>query len=56
MEYDVTKVKHISGHIDRERATPRILDVTISPVIDVHGTVTNAVVHYKDITERTDSS
>lgn len=55
MEYDVTKVKHISGHIDHERATPLTLDVTISPVMDVHGTVTNAVIHYKDITERPNS-
>ena len=56
MEYDVTKVEHIIGYINHERATPRILDVTISPVIDVHGTVTNAIIHHKDITERTDSS
>jgi len=56
MEYDITKVEHITGYIDHERATPRILDVTVSPVMDVHGTVTNAVIHHKDITERTDDS
>ena len=55
MEYDITKVEHISAYVDHERSTPRILDVTISPVMDVHGTVTNAVIHHKDITERTDS-
>ena len=52
LEYDVAKVEHIIEYIDHERATPRILDVTISPVMDVHGTVTNAVIYHKDITER----
>ena len=56
MEYDVTRVEHISEYIDNERATPRILDVTISPVMDAQGTVTNAVIYHKDITERTNSS
>ena len=47
VDYDLPRVEHvvISG------ATHRILDVIVSPIKDMHGKVTNAMVQHKDITE-----
>jgi len=48
INYDLPRVEHvkISG------AAHKILDVVISPIKDMHGKVTNAIVQHKDITER----
>jgi PAS domain S-box-containing protein len=48
IDYDLPRVEHIkvSG------AKHRIIDVVISPIKDMHGKVTNAIVQHKDITER----
>ncbi len=48
IDYDLPRVEHVKVN----GATHRILDVIISPVKDMHGKVTNAIVQHKDITER----
>ena len=48
LDYDLTKVKHVKI----KRATHSTIDVVISPIKDMYGKVTNAIVQYKDITER----
>jgi PAS domain S-box-containing protein len=47
-DYDLPKVEHIkvSG------AMHRIIDVVISPIKDLSGKVTNAIIQHRDITER----
>jgi PAS domain S-box-containing protein len=47
IDYDLPRVEHVEVH----GATHRILDVIVSPIKDVHGKVTNAIVQHKDITE-----
>lgn len=51
-EYDVSKIEHLSEHIDQRKETPWILDVTISPIVNADGEVTNALVQYKDIIDK----
>ncbi len=48
IDYDVPRVEHI----EVKEGTHRILDVVISPIKDMHGKLTNALVQHKDITER----
>lgn len=48
LDYDLSRVEHVKVN----GATHRILDVIISPIKDMHGKVTNAIVQHKDITER----
>jgi len=48
IDYDLPKVEHVKV----KGATHRILDVIVSPIKDMHGKVTNAIVQHKDITER----
>jgi len=48
IDYDFSKVKHVKV----PGATHRLLDVTIFPIKDVNGKVTNAVVQHIDITEQ----
>ena len=48
IDYDLPRVEHVKVN----GATHRILDVVISPIKDMHGKVTNAIVQHKDITER----
>jgi len=48
IDYDFQKVKHVKV----PKATHKLLDVTIFPIKDANGKVTNAVVQHKDITER----
>ncbi len=48
IDYDLPSVEHVKVN----GATHRILDVIVSPIKDMHGTVTNAIVQHKDITER----
>jgi PAS domain S-box-containing protein len=47
IDYDVPRV----GHIEVKEGTHRILDVVVSPIKDIHGILTNALVQHKDITE-----
>jgi PAS domain S-box-containing protein len=47
IDYDLPKVEHVKIN----GATHRILDVTVSPIKDMHGKVTNAIVQHKDITK-----
>ena len=47
IDYDLPKVEHV----EVTGATHRILDVVVSPIKDVHGKVTNAIIQHKDITE-----
>jgi PAS domain S-box-containing protein len=47
IDYDVRRVEHI----EVKGATHRILDVVVSPIKDIHGKLTNALVEHKDITE-----
>jgi PAS domain S-box-containing protein len=48
IDYDLPRVEHIkvSG------AKHRIIDVVISPIKDLSGKVTNAIIQHKDVTER----
>ena len=48
IDYDLPRVKHIKV----SRAKHRIIDVIISPIKDLSGKVTNAIILHKDITER----
>jgi PAS domain S-box-containing protein len=48
IEYDSSKL----DHLELERTVFRILDVTIAPVKDEDGRVTNAVIMHKDVTEQ----
>jgi len=48
IDYDLPRVEHVKV----KGATHRILDVIISPIKDMHGKVTNAIVQHNDITER----
>jgi PAS domain S-box-containing protein len=48
LDYDLSKVKHVK----MEKATRTFLDVVVSPIKDIHGKLTNALVQHKDITER----
>jgi PAS domain S-box-containing protein len=48
IDYDVRRVEHI----EVKGATHRILDVVVSPIKDIHGKITNALVEHMDITER----
>ena len=47
IDYDLPRVEHVKVN----GATHRILDVIVSPIKDIHGKVTNAIVQHKDITE-----
>ncbi|GEM_PF-470311 len=47
INYDLSRVEHIKV----KEGTHRILDVVISPIRDIHGKLTNALVHHNDITE-----
>ncbi|MBL7177824.1 MAG: PAS domain S-box protein [Desulfobacteraceae bacterium] len=47
INYDLPRVEHVKVN----GATHRILDVTVSPIKDMHGKVTNAIVQHKDTTE-----
>jgi PAS domain S-box-containing protein len=47
IHYDVRRVEHI----EVKGATHRILDVVVSPIKDIHGKLTNALVEHKDVTE-----
>jgi PAS domain S-box-containing protein len=51
IDYDVRRVEHIEA----KEATHRILDVIVSPIKDIHGKTTNALVEHMDITERRES-
>ena len=48
IDYDLPRVEHI----EVKEGTHRILDVSVSPIKDIHGKLTNALVQHKDITER----
>ncbi|MBT7787991.1 MAG: PAS domain S-box protein, partial [Calditrichaeota bacterium] len=48
IDYDLLRVEHVKAGGARHR----ILDVIISPIKDLYGTVTNVLVLHKDITER----
>jgi PAS domain S-box-containing protein len=48
LRYDSSRLKHL----ELEETTFVILDVTISPVLDAHGRITNAIIQHIDITER----
>jgi PAS domain S-box-containing protein len=48
IDYDLPRVEHIKVI----GATHRILDVIVSPIKDIQGKITNAIVQHKDITER----
>jgi len=48
IDYDFQKVKHVKV----PKAAHKLLDITIFPIKDANGKVTNAVVQHKDITER----
>jgi len=47
IDYDLPRVDHVKVN----GATHRILDVVVSPIKDMHGKVTNAIVQHRDITE-----
>jgi PAS domain S-box-containing protein len=48
IDYDLPRVEHI----EVKKGTHRILDVVVSPIKDIHGKLTNALVQHKDITDR----
>jgi len=48
LDYDLPRVEHI----EVKEGTHTILDVSVSPIKDIHGKLTNALVQHKDITER----
>ena len=48
IEYDSSKL----DHLELKRPVSKILDVTITPVKNENGRVTNAVIMHKDVTER----
>jgi PAS domain S-box-containing protein len=48
INYDLPRVEHI----EVKEGTHKILEVIVSPIKDVHGKFTNALVQHKDITER----
>ncbi|CAN5583672.1 hypothetical protein BH23BAC1_BH23BAC1_38520 [soil metagenome] len=47
-DYDLTKVKHV----EVDQATPVSLNVTIFPIKDRNGRITNAVIQHQDVTEQ----
>ena len=48
IDYDLPKVRHI----EVKGGTHRILNVVVSPIKDIHGKLTNALVQHEDITDR----
>jgi PAS domain S-box-containing protein len=48
LDYDLLRVEQV----EVKKSTHTILDVVVSPLKDMHGKLTNALVQHKDITER----
>jgi len=51
-DYDITRVEHFRGLLDHEKAKPKTLEFTISPVKNAEGEVTNAVIQHRCVNRR----